>query len=43
MLESSFAGGMEGRAVFELFVRKLPPARRFLLAAGLADVVDARF
>jgi hypothetical protein len=33
---------MEGGALFELFVRKLPPARSFLLAAGLADVADAR-
>jgi nicotinate phosphoribosyltransferase len=39
MLESYFAERMERRAVFELFVRKLPAARSFLLAAGLADVV----
>ena len=31
---------MNGTAVFELFVRKLPAQRNFLLAAGLAQVVD---
>jgi nicotinate phosphoribosyltransferase len=40
MLEAYFAERMAGEAVFELFVRKLPPERNFLLAAGLADVVD---
>ena len=40
MLEAYFAEGMAGRAVFEFFVRKLPPDRNFLVAAGLAQVVD---
>ncbi len=32
--------GMRDTAVFELFVRRLPPTRRFFVAAGLAQVVD---
>ena len=40
MLEAYFAEGMNERAVFELFVRKLPDRRNFLLAAGLAQVVE---
>jgi len=40
MLEAYFAERMSGEAVFELFVRKLPPERNFLVAAGLAEVVD---
>jgi nicotinate phosphoribosyltransferase len=40
MLEAYFAERLSGEAVFELFVRKLPPERNFLLAAGLANVVD---
>ena len=35
MLESYFAQRMNGAAVFELFVRKLPAHRNFLVAAGL--------
>lgn len=31
---------MEGPAVFEFFVRKLPPHRNFLVAAGLEQVLD---
>jgi nicotinate phosphoribosyltransferase len=31
--------GMTGEAVFEFFVRKLPPHRNFLMAAGLEQVV----
>ncbi|MDH4329355.1 MAG: nicotinate phosphoribosyltransferase [Nitrospira sp.] len=31
---------MDERAVFELFVRKLPPHRNFLIAAGLEQVLD---
>jgi nicotinate phosphoribosyltransferase len=30
---------LHDRAVFELFVRRLPPTRSFLVAAGLADAV----
>ena len=40
MLQAYFAERMNATAVFELFVRKLPPQRNFLLAAGLAQVVD---
>jgi nicotinate phosphoribosyltransferase len=32
--------GMEEAAVFEFFVRKLPPHRNFLVAAGLEQVLD---
>jgi len=32
--------GMQETAVFELFVRRLPPTRRFLIAAGLEQVVE---
>jgi nicotinate phosphoribosyltransferase len=32
--------GMQETAVFELFVRKLPPTRRFLIAAGLEQVIE---
>lgn len=32
--------GMEEPAVFEFFVRKLPPYRNFLMAAGLEQVLD---
>ena len=40
MAEAYLAGGMMGTAVFEFFVRRLPPARNFLLAAGLEQVLD---
>ncbi len=40
MLQAYHAERMEGVAVFELFVRKLPAQRRFLVAAGLAQAVD---
>src|SRR5512138_2882267 len=40
MLQAYFAERMNGTAVFELFVRKLPSQRNFLVAAGLAEVVD---
>jgi nicotinate phosphoribosyltransferase len=40
MLESYFAQRMNGTAVFELFVRKLPAHRNFLVAAGLAQVLE---
>ena len=38
MLQAYHAQRMNGIAVFELFVRKLPPGRNFLLAAGLAEL-----
>jgi nicotinate phosphoribosyltransferase len=40
MLQAYFAERMNGTAAFELFVRKLPPQRNFLVAAGLEQVVD---
>ncbi len=40
MLEAYAAHGMADTAVFELFVRKLPAGRGFLMAAGLEQVVD---
>ncbi len=40
MLQAYHAERMNGRAVFELFVRGLPRSRNFLVAAGLAQVVD---
>ena len=40
MLEAYAAHGMAETAVFELFVRKLPAGRGFLMAAGLELVVD---
>ena len=40
MLEAYFQERMNDVAVFELFVRKLPPGRNFLVAAGLAQAVD---
>src|SRR5208337_3442889 len=39
MLEAYAAHGMADIAVFELFVRKLPPERGFLMAAGLEQAV----
>ena len=41
MLQAYHAERMNGRAVFELFVRALPRSRNFLVAAGLAQVVDS--
>jgi nicotinate phosphoribosyltransferase len=40
MLHAYFRGGMDATAVFELFVRRLPPRRGFLIAAGLEQAVD---
>jgi nicotinate phosphoribosyltransferase len=40
MLQAYYAQDMTGTAVFELFVRKLPPGRRFLVAAGLEQALD---
>ena len=39
MVEAYVHAGMVGRAVFELFVRRLPRARNFLIAAGLEQAV----
>src|SRR5687768_4571995 len=40
MLQSYLEQGMEEIAVFELFVRKLPPGRNFMIAAGLEQALD---
>jgi nicotinate phosphoribosyltransferase len=40
MLHAYFRRRMEETAVFEFFVRKLPPARNFLVAAGLEPALD---
>ena len=40
MLQAYYERGMTDTAVFELFVRKLPPARDFLVAAGLEQALD---
>ncbi len=40
MAHAYFELGMRETAVFELFVRRLPPTRRFLVAAGLEQVVN---
>lgn len=40
MLQAYFAQRMNGTAVFECFVRKLPARRNFLVAAGLEQVLD---
>jgi len=40
MMQAYLDAGMTGTAVFELFVRKLPSRRGFLVAAGLEQVVE---
>ncbi|HLG43710.1 MAG TPA: nicotinate phosphoribosyltransferase, partial [Nitrospirales bacterium] len=40
MMQGYFNQGMEETAVFEFFVRKLPPTRGFLMATGLEQVLD---
>jgi nicotinate phosphoribosyltransferase len=40
MLQAYFAQRMNGTAVFEFFVRRLPANRNFLIAAGLDQVLD---
>ena len=40
MLQAYFERGMTDTAVFELFVRKLPPGRDFLVAAGLEQALE---
>ncbi|MBA3756038.1 MAG: nicotinate phosphoribosyltransferase [Nitrosomonas sp.] len=40
MLQSYIEQDMEETAVFELFVRKLPSGRNFMVAAGLEQVID---
>ncbi|MGE5722780.1 MAG: nicotinate phosphoribosyltransferase [Sphingomonadales bacterium] len=40
MLHAYRAAGMNQRATFEFFCRKLPPSRGFLIAAGLATLLE---
>lgn len=40
MLQAYFEHGMTETAVFEFFVRRLPPRRSFLLAAGLEQALE---
>lgn len=40
MLQGYFEARMEEPAVFEFFVRRLPPNRNFLIAAGLEQVLE---
>jgi nicotinate phosphoribosyltransferase len=40
MLQAYLDEGMHDSAVFELFVRKLPPQRNFLVAAGLEQALE---
>lgn len=39
MLQGYYEAGMTDTAVFELFVRKLPPGRNFFVAAGLEQAI----
>lgn len=39
MMQGYFDRGMAGTAVFEFFVRRLPPGRDFLISAGLEQVL----
>lgn len=41
MLRAYFELKMDAQATFSLFVRKLPPHRNFLIAAGLNELLDA--
>jgi nicotinate phosphoribosyltransferase len=40
MLQAYFDAGMQEPATFEFFVRRLPPTRNFLIAAGLEPVLQ---
>jgi nicotinate phosphoribosyltransferase len=40
MIQAYLESGQTDTAVFEFFVRKLPPQRRFLMAAGLDQALD---
>jgi nicotinate phosphoribosyltransferase len=40
MLQAYHREGLADRATFELFVRKLPPQRNFLVAAGLEQLLE---
>src|SRR6266446_2268129 len=40
MLQSYFDLGMSGEAVFDLFIRRLPPERNYLVACGLEQALQ---
>src|SRR5690606_30630940 len=40
MVHAYWREGMNGHAVFELFLHKRPPGRNFLVAAGLSQALD---
>ncbi|PWB74701.1 MAG: nicotinate phosphoribosyltransferase [Holophagae bacterium] len=40
MMQAYWANAIEGSATFDLFVRRLPPERNFLLAVGLETALD---
>ena len=40
MLQAYHDEGMRGEAVFDLFVRALPPGRNFMIAAGIEQAID---
>jgi nicotinate phosphoribosyltransferase len=40
MAAAFFENGLQARASFELFIRKLPPTRSYLVAAGLEQALD---
>jgi nicotinate phosphoribosyltransferase len=40
MAQAYFEEGLDARATFDLFVRRLPPPRNFLLACGLDDALE---
>jgi nicotinate phosphoribosyltransferase len=40
MIGGYYVKGLSGRATFDLFVRQLPPARTYLVAAGLEQALD---
>src|SRR5437667_7454047 len=40
MLQSYVAEGMNETAVFDLFIRRLPPTRNYFIACGLEHVLD---
>ena len=40
MLQAYYVHGMREQATFEMYVRRLPPNRNFLVAAGLEQVLN---
>src|SRR5262245_23879526 len=40
MAAAYFENGLDDRALFELFVRRLPPHRSYLIVAGLEQTLD---